>query len=88
MCIFDTINLALATLGSSLRDVVRTRIFLQNVEDCDSVTRFHGELFGRVGIRPANTTIAGIRLIGEDLLVEIEVEAIAGAGQGEILRIA
>ena len=87
VCIFDTIGTALAALGSSLRDVIRTRIFLRNLVDCEPVTRLHGEVFGKVGIRPANTTVAGLKLIGEDLMVEIEVDAIVGGEPGEVLRI-
>jgi enamine deaminase RidA (YjgF/YER057c/UK114 family) len=60
-------------LGGSLKDVIRTRVFIKNLSDWELVAKAHGERFK--DIMPANTLIqAG--LIGEDYLVEIEAEAI------------
>jgi enamine deaminase RidA (YjgF/YER057c/UK114 family) len=70
--VLDRIERALVELGASLRDVVRTRIFVRRIDDWEAVARVHGERFGE--IRPANTLVQA-QLVGEDLLVEIEAEA-------------
>jgi enamine deaminase RidA (YjgF/YER057c/UK114 family) len=75
--VLDRIERALTELGASLRDVVRTRVFVQRIEDWDVVARVHGERFGHV--RPANTLVQAT-LVHRDLLVEIEAEAVIGAG--------
>ena len=75
--VLDRIEGALKQLGSGLRDVVRTRISVRRIEDWEPVARVHGERFGAV--RPANTLVQA-QLVGDDLLVEIEAEAVVGAG--------
>ncbi len=57
------------------------------MEDCDEVVEVHGRVFGREEVRPANTTSGGAKLVGEEMKVEIEVDAVIGAGGGEVLRI-
>jgi aryl-alcohol dehydrogenase-like predicted oxidoreductase/enamine deaminase RidA (YjgF/YER057c/UK114 family) len=74
--VLDKIAASLAALGGSLADVVRTRIYLKNADDWQSVSRIHGRYFGE--IRPANTLLEVARLVG-DYLVEIEAEAIVAA---------
>ena len=69
----DKIEGALQSLGGSLEDVVRTRIFVSDVAHWEAVARAHGERFA--SIRPANTLVQA-RLIGDEYLVEMEVEAI------------
>jgi enamine deaminase RidA (YjgF/YER057c/UK114 family) len=64
---------ALAQVGYSLSDVVRSRVYLANASDMDAVGKAHGEVFGE--IRPAATMLAGISFINEQMLVEIEVDA-------------
>lgn len=64
---------ALAQVGYSLADVVRSRVYLSNAEDMDAVGKAHGEIFGE--IRPAATMLAGIQFINPKMLVEIEVDA-------------
>jgi enamine deaminase RidA (YjgF/YER057c/UK114 family) len=75
--ILDKIEAAIQQLGGTLRDVVRTRIYLRNVGDWEAVARVHGERFG--AIRPANTLVEA-KLVGDEYLVEIEAEAVIGAG--------
>lgn len=74
--VLDRIERALTELGATLGDVVRTRVFVQRIEDWDVVARVHGERFGDV--RPANTLVQAT-LVHPDLLVEIEAEAVIGA---------
>lgn len=69
----DKIAGALQSLGGRLEDVVRTRVFVANVErDWEAVARAHGERFGH--ILPANTMVQA-PLIGDEYLVEIEADA-------------
>jgi enamine deaminase RidA (YjgF/YER057c/UK114 family) len=75
--ILDKIEAAIQQLGGTIRDVVRTRIYLRDVSDWEAVARVHGERFG--AIRPANTLVEA-KLVGEEYLVEIEAEAVIGAG--------
>jgi enamine deaminase RidA (YjgF/YER057c/UK114 family) len=75
--VLDKIQLAVEQLGGTLSDIVRTRIYLRDIEGWEAVARVHGERFGE--IMPANTLVAA-QLVGDDYLVEIEAEAIIGAG--------
>ncbi|WP_373064318.1 aldo/keto reductase [Gemmatimonas sp.] len=69
----DKITGAIQSLGGTLEDVVRTRVFVSNVEHWEPVARAHGERFGH--ILPANTLVEA-RLVGSEYLVEIEADAI------------
>ncbi|MCB0060012.1 MAG: RidA family protein [Caldilinea sp.] len=75
----DKIEAAIRQLGGRLEDVVRTRVYVSDVAHWEPVARVHGERFGH--IRPANTLVEA-RLVGPEYLVEIEAEAIVGAGEG------
>jgi enamine deaminase RidA (YjgF/YER057c/UK114 family) len=70
---FKVIESALVQANYSLKDIVRTRVFLANADDMDAVSKAHGELFGE--IRPAATMLAGLKFINPAMLVEIEVDA-------------
>jgi len=72
--ILDKIEAGIRALGGRLEDVVRTRVYLTNVDDWQAVSKVHGGYFGR--IRPANTMLQVAALIGDGYLVEIEAEAI------------
>ena len=74
---FKTIEAALKQAGASLNDVVRTRIYMANIDQWQEVGRAHGESFGN--IRPATTMVEVKRLIDPDMLVEIEADAIVSA---------
>lgn len=76
--ILDKIARALNELGGSLADVLRTRIYIRHIQDWEAVARVHGDYFAQ--IRPANTLVQAL-LVGEAYLVEIEAEAIVGAGR-------
>lgn len=74
---FKTIEAALKQAGASVNDVVRTRIYMANIDHWQEVGRAHGEIFGN--IRPATTMVEVKRLIDPDMLVEIEADAIISA---------
>lgn len=75
--VLDKIGWAIAELGGRLEDVVRTRIYITDIVNTEAIARVHGEVFGHV--RPANTLVRA-DLVGDEFLVEIEAEAIVGAG--------
>lgn len=68
----DKIEGALESLGSSLGDVVRTRVYVKRMSDWEAVARAHGERFAAV--QPANTLVQA-DLVGDEYMVEIEADA-------------
>jgi enamine deaminase RidA (YjgF/YER057c/UK114 family) len=78
--IIRKIERALHTAGATLKDVVRTRIYVTDATQWEPVARAHGEFFS--DIRPANTLVEVSALVGPDYMVEIEMEAIIGANEG------
>ncbi len=77
MQIMENIEKALAGVGASLKYVVRTRIYVTDIErDWEEVGRVHGRFFG--DIRPATSMLQVSKLIAADILVEIEADAIIG----------
>lgn len=72
--IIRKIERALNEAGAALSDVIRTRIYVTDANQWESVARAHGEFFSQ--IRPANTLVEVSALIGNGYLVEIEAEAV------------
>ena len=72
------IEWALTLAGASITQVVRTRIYVTDISQWEAVGRVHGEVFGT--IRPATAMVEVSRLIDPDMLVEIEADAVIGAG--------
>ena len=72
--IIENIELALINAGGSLKDVVRTRIYVTNIDRWKNVGRAYSEYFG--DICPATTMVEVSRLIVPEVLVEIEADAV------------
>ena len=72
--IFEIAAEVLQRAGSSLNDVVRTRMYLTHTADWESVGRVHGEYFGKV--RPVATMVVVAQLLNPQWRVEIEFDAV------------
>lgn len=72
--VIQKIEKALQQAGATLADVVRTRMFVTDINQWEAIGKAHGEFFHT--IKPASTMVEVSRLINDDLLIEIEATAI------------
>ena len=72
--ILNKIGIALEKAGGNFIDVVRTRMYVTNIEDPEKIGNAHAEVFKN--IKPASTMVEVSKLVDPQLLIEIEVDAV------------
>ena len=72
----ENIRIALEQAGATLQDVVRTRMYITNIDAWEDAARAHREAFGEV--RPTSSLVEVSRLATPEMLVELEVDAVIG----------
>ena len=70
----EIVEAALAEVGADISDIVRTRMYVTDIDDYEAIGRAHGEVLGDV--RPASTMVEVSRLVDEAFCVEIEATAV------------
>jgi enamine deaminase RidA (YjgF/YER057c/UK114 family) len=73
---FENVVTALEALGGRVEDVVRTRMYVTDIEQWEAVGDAHGDFFRDAPVHPASTMVEVSRLIDPDLLVEVEADAV------------
>jgi enamine deaminase RidA (YjgF/YER057c/UK114 family) len=74
-CILGKIAKALESAGSSLEEVVRTRIYTTDISQWEAIGKVHGEFFGK--IKPVATMVGISALIDPEMIIEVEAEAVS-----------
>ncbi len=78
--VLHNIEVALAQAGATMADVVRTRIFLRDIDHWQRVAEAHREAFGE--IRPASTLVEVSRFVDPRMLIEIDADAYVAGAEG------
>lgn len=73
------IEAALQKAGAKMEHVVRTRTFVRDIKQWETIGRVHGEVFGK--IRPATSMVEVTGFVSPEMLVEIEAEAVVPDGE-------
>jgi enamine deaminase RidA (YjgF/YER057c/UK114 family) len=76
---FENVVRAVEALGGDVGDVVRTRMYVTDIDDWEAVGEAHGSFFADAAVPPATTMVEVSRLVDDALLVEVEADAVVAA---------